>query len=244
MSPTWRGQSAHSAFAGSSMSERTITHWVSLGADEAFVPWMRIAPLILAAKLGDGHPDDEEKDFEYGFKRAGAAEEVDATVAAAVTSGQLTLLGPDSHFPVKNSRMRPRDAVVARGQLVSFLASHGIGVETQGDSPLEAPASPSPAPSLFASQAETSAATTSTENQPARPVESSAERQDRRLARFQELGGVLKRVPGAWNVDTAKSKRGALAELVAEEKSALRPRSDRKDISADLNAAMERRRGC
>lgn len=70
--------------------------------------------------------------------------------------------------------------------------------------------------------------------------ESAEQRQDRRLSRFQQLGGLMKRVPGAWNVDVSGDRRGKLAELVKEEKAARRPRSDRKDISADLAAAAER----
>lgn len=66
------------------------------------------------------------------------------------------------------------------------------------------------------------------------------QRQDRRLSRFQELGGRMKKVPGAWNVDTVNGTRGALAALVKEEKSAKHPRSDRKDVTTDLQVAMER----
>lgn len=206
------------------MSKEAFSHWVTLAKEDAFFPWRRIVPLILVAKLGNGHPGDEEADFQFGWKRAGAAAEAEAAVVAAVKSGQLTLLGPDSHFPITNPGMRPGDAVVARSQLVSFLASHGIGVHAEhptGDADFT-PAS-------------------SAEHLPARQSESTGERQDRRLARFHELGGALKRVPGAWNVDAAKGMRGALAKLVAEEKAAHRLRSDRKDISADLTAAMERR---
>lgn len=65
-------------------------------------------------------------------------------------------------------------------------------------------------------------------------------RQDRRLARFHELGGKMKKVPGAWNVDTENGTRGALAALVKEEKAAKHPRSDRKDVTSDLQAAMQR----
>jgi len=72
--------------------------------------------------------------------------------------------------------------------------------------------------------------------------ERAEERQDRRLARFTELGGRLKRVTGAWNVDNTLGRRGALAALVAEEKATLRARSDRKDVSLDLQAAADRQR--
>lgn len=67
------------------------------------------------------------------------------------------------------------------------------------------------------------------------------QRQDRRLARFEELNGKLKRVPGAWNVDNKNGQRGALAQLVKEEKAARCARSDRKDVTADLGAAADRR---
>jgi len=66
------------------------------------------------------------------------------------------------------------------------------------------------------------------------------QRQERRLSRFQELGGKMKKVPGAWNVDTKNGTRGALAALVKEEKTARHPRSDRKDVTSDLQAAMNR----
>lgn len=80
--------------------------------------------------------------------------------------------------------------------------------------------------------------------QPAAQVqrESPEQRQNRRLDRFQALGGAMKRVTGAWHVDTAGDRRGKLAELVKEEKAARRPRSDRKDVSDDLGAAAERQR--
>lgn len=137
------------------MSKQAFSRWVTLAEDDAFLPWRRIVPLVLTAtKLSDGHPDDEDAAFEFGFRHAVAEEEIEIAVLAAIASGQLTLLGPDSRFPLTNQKMRPAEAVVSRSQLSSFLAGHGIGIRTPTGSPLEADASPDSALSAAATQAE------------------------------------------------------------------------------------------
>lgn len=65
-------------------------------------------------------------------------------------------------------------------------------------------------------------------------------RQDRRLNRYEELGGKLVRHGNGWISDQSGA-RGALAKLIKEEAGARRPMSDKTDVRKDLAAAAERR---
>ena len=70
--------------------------------------------------------------------------------------------------------------------------------------------------------------------------ESLEARQLRRLERLRALEGVVERTPGAAWVQSKTGRRGALADLVKEEKSAKHPRNDKKDVTDDISAAAER----
>lgn len=65
-------------------------------------------------------------------------------------------------------------------------------------------------------------------------------RRTRRLARFAELGGDMRKAGTGWQQSGA---RGALAALVEEEKASGRPMRDKTDVRDDLIAAMEDQRG-
>ena len=65
-------------------------------------------------------------------------------------------------------------------------------------------------------------------------IESVETRQQRRLARFLELGGALKDTSIGWRLG---GRRGALADLEREEKRDGRVMSDRTDVSDDLKKA-------
>ena len=71
-------------------------------------------------------------------------------------------------------------------------------------------------------------------------AESPSHRRARRAVRFAELGGSMRKAGNGWQ---ALGKRGALADLVLEEKTAGRPMADRKNVKADLIAALEDRLG-
>jgi hypothetical protein len=133
--------------------------------------------------------------------------------------------------PLYQGMLQDPNCPVLVAEVAAFLTSKGIPT-------------PPEMRALTSDVLPTDADPESSQGQSAMPVqrENAEQRQDRRLARFLALGGLMKRIPGAWNVDTLKGKRGALAELVAEEKAAGRARSDRKDISADLSAAVERQK--
>ncbi len=68
--------------------------------------------------------------------------------------------------------------------------------------------------------------------------ETKEQRQDRRLARFYELGGLLREAGSG--VHTA-GRRGALSDLVKEEKAAGQPWRERADVKRDIEAAFKRR---
>lgn len=65
------------------------------------------------------------------------------------------------------------------------------------------------------------------------------DRQDRRLARLEQLGGAVRQAGTTWHIDS-RSRRGALADLVREEQRADRPCSDSKAVRRDLTAAANR----
>jgi hypothetical protein len=65
------------------------------------------------------------------------------------------------------------------------------------------------------------------------------DRQRRRLEQFRRYGGSYKQEGGLWHCNGA---RGALARLVREEQTAKRPMSDKKNVRADLIAALEAER--
>ena len=68
--------------------------------------------------------------------------------------------------------------------------------------------------------------------------ETPEQRRDRRLKRLHSLGGNMKTAGTGWHT----VPRGTLARLVAEEKAAGHPMSDRSDVRRDLIAATERMR--
>jgi hypothetical protein len=67
------------------------------------------------------------------------------------------------------------------------------------------------------------------------PAEMPEARRSRRLARFTELLGEIRRAGDAWQLC---GRRGALADLVREEAAAGRQRAKRQDVTRDLHAAM------
>lgn len=62
-----------------------------------------------------------------------------------------------------------------------------------------------------------------------------AQRQERRYARFLQLGGGLRKAGNTWHV----TGRGALAALSREERAAGHPMWDKNDLKGDLIAAHE-----
>lgn len=73
--------------------------------------------------------------------------------------------------------------------------------------------------------------------------ESKTTREDRRLARFQELGGRVVKAFNRNNVESEKVEpRGILAQLAREEQEAGRPYSDNSDVGKDVRAAAARQR--
>ncbi|MFX1761904.1 hypothetical protein PWP93_04780 [Paraburkholderia sp. A1RI-2L] len=72
--------------------------------------------------------------------------------------------------------------------------------------------------------------------EPVSTHETVEQRQMRRLVRFRELGGKLDKVGGGgWRLN---GRRGALADLSREEKSAGRPRHDASDVRKELEKAV------
>jgi hypothetical protein len=69
--------------------------------------------------------------------------------------------------------------------------------------------------------------------------EAPEQRQDRRLAWLQALGGCMKQEGKSWRT---MGSRGLLAQLIKEEKAAGRPMSDKTDVRNDLIAATKRMR--
>ncbi len=65
-------------------------------------------------------------------------------------------------------------------------------------------------------------------------------RRIRRLGRFKELGGEMRKAGTGWQ---SSGTRGALAALVREESESGRPMSDKTDVRDDLIAATEDQRG-
>jgi hypothetical protein len=64
-------------------------------------------------------------------------------------------------------------------------------------------------------------------------------RQARRLKRFAELGGLMKPAGSSWH---CSGRKGALADLIREEKAARRPMADKTNVRRDLGAAMGEQR--
>lgn len=77
-------------------------------------------------------------------------------------------------------------------------------------------------------------------NECAARTEPAIDRAARRLARLREFGGDMREAGSAWH---CTGRRGALADLVREEKAAGRPRSDNRDVRRDLADAMRVQRG-
>lgn len=67
-------------------------------------------------------------------------------------------------------------------------------------------------------------------------AETSEGRQARRLKRFRDLGGALRRAGQGWHC----VPRGILTKLVREEQQAGKARSKRQDVKRDLDRAMEK----
>lgn len=70
--------------------------------------------------------------------------------------------------------------------------------------------------------------------------ETPQERRQRRIARFEKLGGQLRKAGDGWH---CRGKRGVLAKLIQEEATANRPMSDKSDVRRDLIAAKEAQLG-
>jgi hypothetical protein len=65
------------------------------------------------------------------------------------------------------------------------------------------------------------------------------QRKDRRLERFEAIGGRLAKTrSGSWKM---VGRKGALADLAREEQTARNPRSDPREVSRELKAAAQRR---
>jgi hypothetical protein len=71
-------------------------------------------------------------------------------------------------------------------------------------------------------------------------AEDAIARQRRRLARLRELDGDMRPAGTGWHTT---GRKGALTDLVREERAAGRPRSDKSDVRRDLIAAVEANRG-
>lgn len=71
-------------------------------------------------------------------------------------------------------------------------------------------------------------------------LEATDQRRSRRLARFHELGGRMRKVGNTWQTDPRAGRRGALAQLEREEKATDRPSAGNKEIRIDLAAACDR----
>ena len=69
--------------------------------------------------------------------------------------------------------------------------------------------------------------------------EHSHARQDRRLERFEQLGGAMRKAGDSWHSNGGRP--GALADLAREERERSRPMADRSDVRRDLIKAIERR---
>ena len=70
---------------------------------------------------------------------------------------------------------------------------------------------------------------------PATVAEKPTDRWRRRLARFRELGGDMRKAGDGWQLS---GRQGALADLVREEGAAGRPKAKRQDVTRELHEAM------
>ena len=144
---------------------------------------------------------------------------------------------------------------VVESDLIRLLAAAGFDLPVSADGTLKVAGSASGSRGASSAQAEMAHATAIADSAsrgehddlskaPTSPPEvasvkeTNEDRQDRRLARLQELGSDRVTSGAGWK---ASGRRGALAKLAAEEAAAGRPYSDVRDVARDLDKAAERR---
>lgn len=158
----------------------------------------------------------------------------------AVRQGRLRVRDCQTRFPLRPDApsVDVLLSLVSVNDFREFVADLGYEIKVvEAEKKVNQTTKESPAPSnisealILSEEAEIAEGTSTTE-----PPEA---RQDRRLFRLRELGANFVPHGEGWRVS---GRRGALADLIKEEKAAGRPMSDKTDIRKDLKAAAERER--